>query len=153
MPKFIVDSMLGKLAKWLRILGYDTLYFKKIDPKALVKIAVSEKRIILTRNSHLSEFIKPDNFIYINSMMINEQLKQLISSFKLDTKSGLFSICTICNKKVKEIKKENAKDKVPHHVFQENSLFYICPKCKRLYWMGSHYHHTIKKIENLRKEI
>ena len=145
--------MLGKLAKWLRILGYNTLYFKKIEPKELVKIAKSEKRIILTRNSHLSEFIKPDKFIYINSLIINEQLKQVISSLNLNTKSGLFSICTICNEKVRKIKKENIKEKVPPYVFQENSIFYICPKCKRLYWMGSHYHNTIKNIENLIKEI
>ena len=152
MPCFIVDSMLGKLVKWLRIFGYDTVYFKKITPKSLVEIANSEKRIILTRNSRIYEIAKPNTFIYIHSIEPDEQIKQVVSHFNLDTKSNLFSICTVCNKKVEEINKENIKNKVPDYVFQEHSLFYICPICNRIYWQGSHYQNTTKKIEELFKE-
>lgn len=149
MPRFIVDSMLGKLVKWLRIFGYDTIYFNKITLKNLVEISTSEKRTILTRNSRISEIAKPNTFIYINSIKPDEQIKQVVSHFNLDTKSNLFSICTICNKKVEEIKKENIKNKVPDYVFQEHFLFFICPLCNRIYWQGSHYRNTFKKIEEL----
>ena len=152
MPRFIVDSMLGKLAKWLRIFGCDTVYFKNITPKSLVEIANSEKRIILTRNSRIYEIAKPNIFIYIHSVKLNEQIKQVVSHFNLDTKSNLFSICTVCNRKIEEIDKENIKNKVPDYVFQEHSLFYFCPICNRVYWQGSHYHNTTKKIEELFKE-
>ncbi len=148
MPKFIADSMLGKLSKWLRIIGYDTLYFRKIEPKSIAKISNSEKRIILTRNSHLSE-LQPYKLVYINSTNIDEQLKQIISEFKIDTKSRLFSICTLCNTKVKKIKKEEVKDKVPSYIFKNNSSFYICQKCQKIYWQGSHYHNSIRKINEL----
>lgn len=152
MLHFIADSMLGKLVIWIRIFGYDTIYFKKIALKNLIEIADSEKRIILTRNSHIYETAKPIPFFYVNSVKPDEQIKQVISHFNLDTNSYLFTLCTICNKKVEKIGKESIKNKVPDYVFQEHSLFYICPICSRIYWQGSHYHNTIKKIEELLKE-
>ncbi|MEW6618269.1 MAG: Mut7-C RNAse domain-containing protein [bacterium] len=147
--KFIADDMLGKLAKWLRILGYDTIYYRTQNDYDLIEIAQNEGRILLTRDSQLARnWIVPT--LLIKDEIIDEQLKQVIQRFKIEIGCALFSRCPKCNTLLIEIDKEAIKDKLPEFVYQTYNEFWSCPTCNRYYWQGSHWMNIKAKVENLK---
>jgi uncharacterized protein with PIN domain len=138
--KFTADIMLGKLAKWLRILGYDCLYFSNINKFDLIKTALYENRIILTRNTRLKDrkippviFIKNDNW--------KKQLKEVIDLFPINY-DKIFSRCIVCNQILESIEKDKVKDFVPPYVFETSKKFSYCLNCKKYYWEGTHINHV-----------
>jgi uncharacterized protein with PIN domain len=148
-PKFLVDFMCGRLAKWLRILGYDAEFIKDTSRHKLMMKSLTEQRIVLTRDTRLSKK-KVYKLILIKSDKIREQVRQVIKELNLKLqKEKFFSICSICNKKVELVEKEKVKDLVPLYVYQTINEFYQCPECKRVYWQGSHYDLFLKEVEKL----
>ncbi|MBI4744855.1 MAG: Mut7-C RNAse domain-containing protein [Actinobacteria bacterium] len=139
--KFILDQMLGRLAKWLRLLGYDSLYFKNIDDKKLISISKSENRILLTRDTGIikrKEVRKAIiNAVLINSDNLNDQIKQLHQILKIKLRQKPF--CAVCNEPIEEIEKENVKLLVPPYVFKTQHNFFRCPECNRIFWDGTHW--------------
>ena len=151
--KFLCDQMLGTLAKWLRILGFDTLYANsEIDDSEIIKVTKKEKRVLLTRDKTLIHIARRENIktIEINTTDINEQLKTVLENIKPD-KNKFLSRCLLCNTPVKEIDKNKIKNKIPEKVFKNNEEFWYCPKCNKIYWKGSHYLNMIKKINKLKQ--
>ena len=146
--RFIVDRMLGRLAKWLRILGYDTLYWRGSDPKALLK--KGSGRIFLTRTVKF-----PHGETFRKVLLIREddpdlQLKSVIRELGLKVDDcRLFSRCVLCNEQLRRIPKEEAEGKVPDFVFSTHSDFHSCPACSRIYWEGTHQEHMRKKVAEL----
>lgn len=141
--------MLGSLAKWLRILGYDTKYVKDVSDEKIIEIAEKEGRIVLTRDKLLARKSKG---IYINERDVEEQLKKVIESLNLDIEEEkILTRCTICNIKVTKIDKDKVKGKVPEYVWNNNEDFWICPSCKRIYWIGSHWNKMEEVIQKLKK--
>jgi len=137
--KFIADDMVGKLSKWLRILGYDVVYYRSIEDKQLVSIANSEKRILLTRDTNIAESGKVWNCMLLESDNYMEQLRQIFRLLNLRFKEGkLFSRCLICGEMLKEISKEEVKGKVPPFVFDTQKRFVFCDKCNKIFWKGTH---------------
>jgi hypothetical protein len=152
--RFVVDKMLGKLAKWLRILGYDTFYTNKIKPETLLSIAISENRIILTRNHKLLKQKNRIPVILIHSDTVKEQLRELNSKIPLSA-NHLFTRCPICNQKTHPIEKEKVKGVVPPYVYQTEDKFTHCIQCGRTYWKGTHITHAkewLKSIEIYKEE-
>ena len=148
-PKFVVDFMCGRLAKWLRILGYDTEFMKDTSRHKIMMKSLSEQRIVLTRDTQLSKK-KVYKLGIIKSDKIREQVRQVIKEFNLKPqKEKFFTICSICNKQIIPIEKEKVKDLVPLYVYQTIKEFYQCPLCQRVYWQGSHYEMFLKEIEKL----
>ncbi len=143
---FITDAMLGKLARWLRILGYDVLYEPAISDDDLIAKALHEHRIILTMDRLLTERKSAKNSLLIRSPDYKEQLRQVITHFNIDYKSGIFTRCLVCNKLLDPIKKEKIKDRVPPYVYSTQDEFDICRQCSRVYWSGTH---RIKMLEML----
>lgn len=147
--KFILTKELGRLSKWLRILGFDASCFSEDKKSGLIIKALREDRIVLTRNSRLGQHtgikrldIKSDN--------VFEQLKEIMEELAIKPdKSLMFSRCTICNEVLGSIKKELVKNKVPKYVFESVKDFVFCPKCQKIYWQGSHW----GKIEDALKEM
>ena len=138
--------MLGKLAKYLRFLGYDTYYPKKgMEDDELIRIAREENRIIITRDKELAK--RSDGF-YVTSENYLEQLKMVIEKFKLSDENML-TRCSVCNEPLVPVEKEKIKDKIPPYVYEHNDEFYICPKCGRVYWWGTH----TDRIEKTLREI
>ncbi|MBI2471771.1 MAG: Mut7-C RNAse domain-containing protein [Planctomycetes bacterium] len=136
--KFIADAMLGRLARWLRILGYDVSYESSISDNDLIAMAIRERRIILTMDRKLTERESARNFLLIKSPSYKEQLKQVITHYNIDYKTGIFTRCLVCNILLDHVEKEKIKDKVPSYVFSTQDEFDICPQCCRIYWSGTH---------------
>jgi uncharacterized protein with PIN domain len=136
--QFIADNMLGKLAKWLRLMGHDTLYPKDMDDKELIELSKRENRILLTRDKELARS-KGIDVLYIEDPYLETQLKQIISKFNL-TSTGLeFTRCPECNEIVHSIEKSKVVDKVPKGVFENQDEFWLCNSCNQYYWQGTHY--------------
>lgn len=147
--KFIADSMLGKLARWLRILGYDTIYHSHATDEDLFFKAHLEKRILLTRDTELVSRIHPNLSLYITSQQLTEQLKQVIKKFGLDTKKMIFTRCTRCNNEVQPIAKTEIATRVPDFIYQNMDSFVYCEKCNKIYWPGSH----LQKVNQILADI
>jgi len=143
-PGFICDFMLGRLAKWMRLMGFDTTYHRDTDGKTIIYHSREEGRTILTRSRILAE--KYDDLILIRSEHLVEQLRQVAGI--VDIKSP-FSRCPVCNTEIEEVKKDRIKEKVPPYVFETHNGFKRCPQCGRIFWKGTHY----KEIEKLINEI
>lgn len=143
--------MLGTLAKWLRILGFDTYYANsEISDEELLEIAKRENRTIISRDKDFVISGKKQNVdaIEITDIDLDEQLKQVLKHVKID-KKFILSRCTICNSKIKNIKKNEVQGKVPKRVYEKNDNFWFCSKCKKYYWAGSHYDKINEKIKEL----
>jgi hypothetical protein len=148
--KFIVDNNVGKLAKWLRIMGYDAQFFNGSNDSRMVAIALAEERVILTRDTQImkrrvvtSGRLKA---ILIQSDEPERQMHQVIDSLHLDCRSKPFTICLECNQPLSEKSKQEVKDLVPPYVFQTQNQYMECPSCHRIYWRGTHWQRMTEKL-------
>ena len=143
--------MLGTLAKWLRIYGFDTIYANsEIDDDEILKITKEENRILITRDKNLNHRSRRENIktIKISSTEIDTQIKNVLKDKQI-RKDKILSRCIMCNSLVNEIKKEKIIGKVPKRIFENNNKFWFCPKCSKIYWKGTHYENMIEKIKKL----
>lgn len=145
--KFICDDNLGKLAKWLRTLGYDTLFFDPIEDGDLIARGLKEDRAVLSRDTQLTRF-KPklgERLMFIQNDNPLEQLKQVMKHFGLKPDEKLlFSRCLICNQPMEKAEKEEIKDRLYPYVYQTQDTFVHCSKCDRIYWPATH----VQKMKN-----
>ncbi len=148
-PRFFADSMLGKLARWMRTLGYDVAYEREIEDSELVARALRERRIILTRDRLLVKRRGArDNHIFIEGDRVEEQLRQVVDRFPCD--EGLFlTRCLRCNTPLEAVDKDDVKGRVPPYVFRTQERFSICPDCGRIYWSATHREHMIKDLSRM----
>ncbi|MFZ0184363.1 MAG: Mut7-C RNAse domain-containing protein [Nitrosotalea sp.] len=142
-PIFIVDAMLGNLAKKLRILGYDSKYFSSIEDDKLIAIAKNEKRIILTKDEQLTKIAEKQNvnFVLIRGNDESEQIIQINAKFKLDrfVIDTNNSRCIACNGKLEVVEKFRIIGKIPEGVLEREKKFWMCDSCKKVYWEGTHF--------------
>jgi uncharacterized protein with PIN domain len=144
---FVADSMLGKLARYLRIMGYDTIYQKSYPDQRLSEL-VMEGRILLTRNH--ATYRLYSNSIFIDNDLVKDQLKVVDSILKLTRdRRDWFSRCLICNSSLSKADGEAVRENVPDFVFfhyTERILF--CPTCKRFYWPGTHRERMLERFKD-----
>jgi uncharacterized protein with PIN domain len=153
--RFLCDQMLGTLAKWLRLFGFDTFYANNvIEDIELLQIAKKEKRIIITRDKELFIRGKKQNLkvIKIESTDLDIQLKQVLNGIRINDET-IFSRCSLCNSLIEKIEKHEIKNKVFDKIYKNNDSFWFCPKCDKIYWMGSHYNKIISKINEIKKNV
>ena len=151
--KFLCDQMLGTLAKWLRIYGFDTFYANsEIDDAELITISKNEDRILITRDKKLIQSAQSKNLktIELKTTDIDEQISTVLGDLEID-KTKILSRCILCNTEVEEIKKDDVKGKVPKRIFENNNEFWFCKNCNKIYWKGSHYEKMIEKIHKIQK--
>ncbi len=146
-PRFAADCHLGKLAKYLRFMGYNTLYFSHIDDGDLVTLARRESRIILTHDRELSRRQNVSVFL-LESEDISEELRALAERFGIGIKDDESRRCLICNSALRTINKEFIGEEVPKNVKARFDFFQQCPTCGRIYWQGDHYHNMMAFIES-----
>ena len=145
--------MLGSLAKWLRILGFDTFYANaEITDRDLLKIAKDENRIIISRDKELIFMGKRENLdvIEIKNIDLDEQLNQVLKHINID-ENLILSRCNLCNTVLNQIEKDKVEGKVPKKIFDNNDKFWFCSKCNKFYWLGSHYDKITSKINEITK--
>jgi uncharacterized protein with PIN domain len=147
--RFILTKELGRLVKWLRILGFDTEYFRQDNSSSLIIQALRDNRTIITRNHRLPQ-ARGIQIILIKEERIKEQIQELLRELKIKPDSGLmFSRCILCNVELVDIRKEKIKDKVPEYVYKTQGNFITCPKCQRIYWQGTHWGNVKKTLEEI----
>lgn len=147
--KFILTKELGRLARWMRIFGFDSAYFNSSKISALKIIALKEDRVILTR-SHWLQKEKYIRTIMLESEDLVEQLRQIINKLGLEIdESTMFSRCIVCNAPLEQIPKEKIKDKVPEDVYNTQNVFNSCPKCRRVYWQGTHWGNVKEVLKSI----
>ena len=148
-PKFIVDLNVGRLAKWLRIMGYDALFVPGIEDGELVRLAQEEGRIVLTRDRFIMRrrIVTTGELkaLLIESESLENQLRQVVETYHLDTQ-GELSRCIECNVSLTDMPREQVQERVPSFVFQTQEEFMECPSCQNLYWRGTHWHNMLKEL-------
>jgi uncharacterized protein with PIN domain len=141
--RFIVDCNVGKLARWLRIAGFDTLFFKSIDDNRLVRIALAEDRVLLTRDTHIPERRVAVSgrlkLVIIEEEDVKAQLRQVVSALDLASHVKPFTLCVECNETLESREKDEVRDLVPPYVFKTQEQYVQCPACQRVYWKGTHW--------------
>jgi hypothetical protein len=154
--KFIADGMLGKLTRWLRMLGHNVKYSNRLNDAQLIEIAKKERRILLTRDLELYQqaTAKGVDAFYLNGVTEEERLAEMAKRFniKLDIDMTT-SRCPKCNARVKPVPKDNVKDKVEKSTFNYYSDFWECPKCGQVYWQGAHWTRIRKTLEAAKENL
>jgi len=145
--RFVVDCMLGTLAKWLRIVGYDTLYRPYAADHELVRLARAEGRILLTRDRGIMHR-RGVRALFIEDETVSAQLAQVTALFSLP-EGERFSRCPVCNTVLEAVPRHAAWGQVPPFVFCSHEEFKLCPDCGRFYWRGTHWQDMTRKLERL----
>ncbi len=148
---FLADVMLGRLARWLRLLGFDTLYYNDISDNRLLRIAKEQGRFILTRDTRLVKIKGIKDYLLIKANDSFSQLLEVIDTLKL-TRFNLLSRCVKCNGMLTRILDKNEiKDSVPEFVFLHFKLFLRCSDCGKVYWDGTHPRKFREKLSEVLK--
>lgn len=144
--RFLADSMLGKLAKWLRVMGYDTYYRSHYPPGLMERLMKSGRFLLSRREDTVSRY---NNAVLISADKVGAQLQEVLETLSLvPDPSTWFSRCLVCNDPLKDADADQARESVPEYVFHQNMpRVRLCPSCGRFYWAGSHRHRMIKQLE------
>lgn len=148
-PRFVADVMLGRLARWLRALGYDTLYDSTWDDAPLADLARLEQRILLTRDVELTRR-RGVQSVLIQDDKVLRQLTQVVRELQLDA-SGAFTRCIECNAELLKADIQAVAEKLPPYVLATQTRFKQCPRCEKIYWRGTHWDHmqrVLREMEN-----
>ena len=135
--KFIADAMLGRLAKRLRLLGFDVLYDPALVDNEILRISLEHDRVILTRDTGFAARPLARNHVLIDSDHVDDQVRQVLEAFSMPP-TGPLTRCSACNAMLVPLTRDDARNIVPEHVYATNTVFFQCGQCGRVYWRGSH---------------
>lgn len=146
--KFICDEQLGRLARWLRLQGFDTRFESPIQDPKLILLAQSEGRILLTRDHHLAAKTLWDAVVVIEEEAYEKQLRELAEKVRLP-RAKPFSRCLDCNEAIRPVARSEAVGKVPETVLDSYEKFFGCPGCKKIFWKGTHVKNSEARLRRL----
>ena len=145
-PRFLADEMLGTLVKWLRIIGYDTLYAKDMQDGEIAALAMREGRSLLTRDKALAKAVGGSG-LYVISDVIEEQVAQVARGYGLIFDAS-YTRCALCNGALKSIPPDEARNEAPARSFDMTDRFFRCQGCSRLYWEGTHWNNIKERLKD-----
>lgn len=149
--KFLTDINLGKLALRLRMLGYDTAFYRGAADRTFLRKAQSEERVVLTRKRELAGRQFQGTLLVVENDRVERQVEEVLEKLRLTPKAeGYFSRCLRCNVLLEELARDAAKDRVPPYVFEQYARFQTCPLCGRVYWPGTHIEDARRRLRALR---
>ena len=151
-PRFIADVMLGRLAKWLRIAGFDVLYSNRYSDDELVEISNREGRVLLSRDTRLLVRKSVKEFIFLESQNVQIQIRQVFHAMHIFDFSLPLTRCLSCNEALVETTRDSVRERVPAFVYKTQSRFKSCPKCGKIFWAGTHRNAVIQTLEKLLNE-
>lgn len=149
-PKFILDVHLGSLAKYMRMLGFDTLYKNNYQDEEIVEISLKAKRIVLTKDRGILKRSEVTHGYWIRSSKTDEQLIEVVNRFDLKDQIKELSRCLLCNSPLKIISIERILERLPLKVKEFQNKFYYCRNCDKIFWKGSHYTKMKRIIEKIK---
>lgn len=149
---FIADMMLGRLARWMRILGYDVLYENPVEDGALLFLAQKEHRILLTQDTRLVRRRGTGEHLLLHENDPMEQLKEVVRIYP-PVSRRMLSRCVVCNAPLVSARKTDVQDEVPEYVYQTESRFGRCQSCLRVFWGGTHARHMAETCRDLMGEV
>jgi len=152
-PRFVADVMLGRLAKWLRIAGFDVLYSNRYTDDELVELSRSHGRILLSRDTRLLIRRSVSRFVFLESDRIQDQIRQVFRLTATTSLTALFSRCLTCNEPLAEASRESVRDMVPPFVYETQRRFKSCPRCRKIYWAGTHRPVVARVLEQLVESV
>ena len=154
---FLVDAMLGNIAKKLRLLGFDSEYFSDIDDSELIEKAKKEKRAIVSRDCHLIDRAKKNEILslYVTKENEIEQILEILETMNLrvDEITGDIARCTKCNSTTSRISKLKIRNKIPQGVLEYNDKFWKCDECDQIYWEGTHIKNLQEFVHKINRDI
>jgi hypothetical protein len=143
--RFAVDRMLGRLARWLRILGHDVAYGPHLRGRSLADCARRERRLLLTRDTRLIRDPDLPPHLFITSDHFREQLREVAAAVPLAA-GPFLTRCLGCNRPLEEVPRESVEARVPPYVWQAAPRFLRCSRCDRLYWPATHRAHMLSEL-------
>ncbi len=146
--RFVGDAMLGRLCKWLRLLGYDCRYADVPDDE-LVALAGAEGRVLLTRDTGLVRRRDLGSHLFIRHDHVQDQMQQVAEAFDIDLEAHAGTRCLRCNAPLEPLAHDEAAGRVPPHVWRTQEHFWRCPSCGRIYWPGTHWYHMSAALRGL----
>jgi len=152
-PRFVLDVHLGKLARYMRLLGFDTLYRNDYSDERIVRLSVNEHRIILTRDRGILKHSAVTHGYWLRQTAPQEQLKEVVCVLDLKTRFSPFSRCMECNGALRRVDRRAVLDQVPSGVARDFKEFSLCDDCGRVYWRGSHYDRLALLVQELSRDL
>ena len=154
--KFIVDINVGKLVKWLRMMGYDALLFRETDDGIMIKIALRQNRVVLTKDSQIMKrrvvTTGKLKILLLEGDNSRTQLRRVVNALDLNYNFKPLSRCLVCNRLLVISDNDNISNKVPPYIFANQSQYRRCPSCHRVYWQGTHWQAMIEELRKLTSE-
>jgi uncharacterized protein len=148
-PRFVADVMLGKLTKWLRVMGIDAHYQATLTDTQLLQCAERDGRILLTRDRYLMRRRGTARRLYIESNYYHEQVRQVVRAFDLLSSFQVFSRCLRCNEPLRNVTKSTVATQVPPYVYATQAAFKQCPRCHQVYWGGTHRDNMLRQLQTM----
>jgi uncharacterized protein with PIN domain len=151
-PRFVIDGHLGRLAAYLRMLGFDCWYEPSADDEQLASTAAAQKRLVLTRDAGLLKRREVDRGYYVRSDNPRRQLRELTNRFAIRSRFAPFTRCMACNTPLRGVAKSEVIDLLPPHTRATKDEFSRCPNCGKIFWRGSHHARMLGWIEELKAD-
>ncbi|MEJ2103265.1 MAG: Mut7-C RNAse domain-containing protein, partial [Ignavibacteriaceae bacterium] len=149
-PKFIADVHLGRLTRYLRMMGFDVYYKNDLPDEGIVKISSKERRAILTRDIGILKRTEVTHGYFIRSDNVEKQTEEVVNRFDLQKSIKEFTRCLECNTKLTKIEKEKIINRLPPKVAVSQNEFFICPKCQKLFWKGTHHQKMLSLVQKIK---
>lgn len=151
--RFILDVHLGKLARLLRMAGFDSLYRNNLDDPEIIRIAEEEDRIVLTRDRGILKNKRVKRGHFVRNRFPRQQLTEIIESFGLKESINFLSRCMACNGLIEEISKEEVDQELKPGTRRYFNKFFRCRGCGKVYWEGSHYERMLRFYEQMMEDL
>ncbi|MEW5843050.1 MAG: Mut7-C RNAse domain-containing protein [Bacteroidota bacterium] len=152
-PKFVLDVHLGTLARYMRMVGFDTKYENTFSDEEIIQLSLKEKRTILTRDLGIFKNGKVTRGYFVRNTNPKKQIEEIIRRFDMKNKIKEFTRCIDCNSLLQKIDKKKIIDRLPPKVKSIYSQYYICKECDKVYWQGSHYEKMKLLVDELKKPV
>ena len=149
-PIFIADVHLGKLARYLRMLGFDVFYRNDLSDDEIVKLSSKERRAILTRDIGILKRREVTHGYFIRSDSVEKQTEEVVNRFDLQKSIKEFTRCLECNSELSKIEKVKIIQRLPPKVAASQNEFFICPECQKLFWRGTHHQKMLSLVQKIK---
>ncbi|MBN2345172.1 MAG: Mut7-C RNAse domain-containing protein [Candidatus Aminicenantes bacterium] len=149
-PHFACDVMLGRTARWLRMLGFDTYYDNRAADSELRRLSLEEGRVLLTKDTALHASMPGGSSRLVAAVHPRQQLQEIVSAFRLE-RFDLPPRCSLCNGDLASVPRDSVQEAVPPYVFRTQERFQRCSRCRKIYWRGTHLGRISRFIEAIRR--